>query len=68
MNSKRVQASQQAGYTKLTAVNIYSNGRQHTFFAPLVHNEQGEAILPLSVLNRELRRLRVERGQSYSIG
>lgn len=68
MTSKHVQASQQAGHTKLTAVNIYSNGRRNTFYAHLVHNERGEAILPVAILDRELRRLNVRRGETYSIG
>lgn len=68
MNSHRVQAEQQAGHTKLTAVNIYSNGRRNTFYAHLFHNERGEAILPVAILDRELRRLNVRRGDTYSIG
>ena len=68
MNSKQIQAAQQAGHTKLTAVNIYFNGKRRTFYARLVHNERGEAILPTHILDRELNRLHVQRGQTYSVG
>ena len=62
------QANQQAGYTKMTAVTIYHNGKKHQFFPMLHHNERGEAVLPAHILDRELNRLNVQRGSTYTVG
>ena len=63
-----VQAHQQAGHTKLTAVTIGHGNRRLQFFAMLHHNARGEAILPQCILNRELDKLGVQRGQTYTVG
>lgn len=65
---KDVQSTQQGGHTKLTAVTIYAHGRRHQFFAKLFHNQKGEAILPMAILDKELCRMQVRRGDTYSIG
>jgi len=69
MNGQCIQQEQQAGHTKLTAVNIYASpGRRRTFFVPLLHNDKGQAILPEATLNRLLDEMRVRRGDTYSWG
>ncbi len=54
--------------TKLTAVTIGHGSRRVQFFAYLQHNEQGEAILPMHVLDRELGKLNLARGATYTVG
>lgn len=65
---KDVQSKQQGGHTKLTAVSIYAHGKKHNFFAMLHHNQKGEAILPQAILDKELDKARVRRGDTYSVG
>lgn len=67
-NATQIQAKQQAGHTKLTAVSVYSNGRQHNTFLMLKHDEKGKAILPTDVLDRILDSINCRlRGQTFTV-
>jgi len=68
MNIQKVQQQDQAFYTKLTAVTIGHGRYKSQFFAMLPHNNKGEAVLPQALLDKHLDRLRVQRGQTYTVG
>jgi hypothetical protein len=54
---------------KLTAVSLYFRGRRYTRFLWLEQNSDGKgAIIPEHILNAWLDSLKVQRGQTYSIG
>lgn len=64
----QTQAQQQAGHTKLTAVSVYSNGRQRNIFMMLEHDENGKAVLPEGALNRILDSINCRmRGQTFTV-
>lgn len=52
---------------KLTAVTLTSNGVKRTVFVKLLHTDKG-AVLPQATLDKLLRDMRVERGQTYTVG
>lgn len=67
-NAAQIQAQQQAGHTKLTAVSVYSNGRHHNTFLMLRHDEKGKAIMPEGILNRILDSINCRmRGQTFTV-
>ncbi len=66
-NNRRIQMDDQAGHTKLTAVTLYHNGRHRVFWVMLKHNGQGEAILPMPVLDKLLTQCHVQYGGTYSV-
>lgn len=68
MNSQKIQARDQAGHTKLTAVTIGHGRRKITAFVPLRHDAQGRAVLPAAVMDRMLDDLNVMRGQTFTVG
>lgn len=68
-NIAEVQKSELAGKTKLTAVNVFANGRQVQAFVQLQHDARGRAVLPASHLNQILSNMGISaRGATYSIG
>lgn len=68
MNNQLIQKADQAGFTKLTAVTIGHGDHKKQFFVMLKHNEKGEAILPVHVLDHYLDKMNIQRGQTYSVG
>ena len=68
MNNQKVQQQDQAYHMKLTAVTIGHGRHKSQFFAMLPHNNKGEAVLPQALLDKHLDRLRVQRGQTYTVG
>jgi hypothetical protein len=67
-DARRIQAEQQAGHTKLTAVTLTATGRFKVFFVHLRYDEKGAARIPDPMLQRMLRQLNVARGETYTIG
>jgi hypothetical protein len=69
MNNQQIQQRDSAGHTKLTAVTISRAGRRATVFVPLLHNDRGQAILPVPTLDRMLDDIGCRvRGQTFTVG
>ena len=69
MNNQQIQKRDQAGHTKLTLVSIGHGRRKITAFVPLLHNEQGQAVLPEPVMNRMLDDIGCTmRDQTFTVG
>lgn len=66
MNNQLTQKTELAGKTKLTAVTIGHGHDRSQFFAMLLHDSQGRAILPSQLLNQHL--IRVRRGGTFTVG
>lgn len=67
MNNQLVQKSDNAGKTRLTAVTIgHARGKKQVF-VELYHNDKGEAILPMVLLNKILSGMNIPASSGYTI-
>lgn len=62
---QQTQRTDLAGKTKLTLVRMGHGGHTIQFFANLLHDARGHAILPHKTLNEYLTVLSVKRGQTW---
>lgn len=60
-----LQQAELAGKTKLTLVRLGHGSHTISFFANLLHDSRGHAILPHKTLNEYLQALSVRRGQTW---
>jgi hypothetical protein len=68
VNNRRVQAADNAGKMKLTAVTIGHGNHKKQFFVMLEHDSRGAAKLPHNVLDKILSDAGVKRGDTYTVG
>lgn len=66
MTNREIQRKELAGKTKLTAITIGHRDRRLQIFCMLWHNADGEAVLPMEVLNKALDAIGCNpRGRTY---
>jgi hypothetical protein len=68
MNNQKIQQSELAGKTKLTAVTIRHGRHRLQFFSMVEHDSRGKAVLSQDMMNQALDRLGVRRGDTFTSG